>query len=231
MQLPKFGKVKYRNSQPLPADAVIKTAKVVEQADGWYVSLCVETAIAPWPAAPVAGIGVDVGLKALATLSTGESVANPKQLKQAQRKLARLQRAVSRKKKGSSNRRKAVQKLAKQHLRVRNCRQDYLQKFTTRLLRENQAVVVEKLNIAGMLKNHSLAGAIADASWGELNRQLAYKAKWYGRAYEQVAPHYTSQDCSACGHRNKALTLAVAGVDVPRVWGAPRPGRKCGPQH
>jgi putative transposase len=221
VQLPKFGKVKYRNSRPLPPDAVIKKAAVSEQADGWYVSLSVETDVAPWPVAHNASVGVDVGVKALATLSTGESLPNPKHLKQAQHKLARLQRAVSRKKKGSSNRKKAVQKLAKQHLRVRNCRQDYLQKFTTRLLRENQAVVVEKLNIAGMVKNHKLAGAIADASWGELNRQLAYKALWYGRTYEQVAPQYTSQDCSVCGHRNTALTLAV------RAWVCPA----CGAQH
>lgn len=221
VQLPKIGKVKYRNSQSLPADAVIKRAIVSQQADGWYVSLCVEADIAPWPVAPVARVGVDVGLKALATLSTGESLANPKHLQQAQRKLARLQRAVSRKQKGGSNRRKAVQKLAKQHLRVRNCRQDYLHKFTTRLLRENQAVVVEKLNITGLLQNHKLARAIADASWGELNRQLAYKALWYGRSYEQVAPQHTSQDCSACGHRNKALTLAI------REWKCP----ECGTHH
>lgn len=219
--LPKFGKVKYHNSRELPADAVIKRATVSEQVDGWYVSLNVETTIAPWPVALTARVGVDVGLKELVTLSTGETVANPKHLQNAQRRLTRLQRAVSRKKKGSSNRKKAVQRLAKQHLRVRNTRQDYLQKLTTRLLRENQAIVTEKLNLVGMVKNRNLAQGITDASWGELNRQLAYKAVWYGRTHEQVAPHHTSQDCAACGYRHKELTLAV------REWRCPH----CGTQH
>jgi putative transposase len=169
----------------------------------------VEADITHLPVAANAGVGVGVGIKGLATLSTGEIIANPRHLQQAQHRLARLQRSVSRKKKGSQNRRKAVQKLARQHLRVRNCRQDYLQKLTTWLICENQAIITEQLNIAGMLKNHRLARAIADASWGELNRQLAYKALWYGRSYEQVAPQHTSQDCSVCGYRNRDLTLAM----------------------
>lgn len=219
--LPKFGKVKYRNSQELPADAVIKRAIVSEQADGWFVTLCVETTIIHLPMAPNGRVGIDVGLKELATLSTGETIANPKHSRQAQRRIARLQRAVSRKKKGSNNRAKAVLRLAKQHLRVRNTRQDYLQKLTTQLIRENQTIVTEKLSLVGMVKNHRLAGAIADASWGELNRQLAYKAEWYGRTHEQVEPRHTSQDCSVCGYRYKELTLAV------REWSCPQ----CGTQH
>jgi putative transposase len=120
-----------------------------------------------------------------------------------------LQRAVSRKIKGSHNREKAKQKLARQHLRVRNCRQDYLHKLTTRLICENQAVFTERLNIGGMVKNHHLARSIVDAAWGELNRQLAYKACWYGRSYTQVAPQHTSQDCSNCGYRNRDLALSM----------------------
>ena len=221
VQLPKLGKIKYRNARPLPADAVIKRATVSEQADGWYVALCVETDIAPLPVAPNASVGVDVGIKELATLSTGESIANPKHLERAAWKLRVLQRAVSRKQKGGANRRKAVAKLALQHLRVKNTRTDYLHKLSTRLIRENQAIVAEQLNIKGMVKNHCLARAISDAGWGELNRQLAYKARWYGRHHEQVAAPYTSQDCHACGYRNKALTLAV------REWACP----ECGSVH
>jgi putative transposase len=96
-----------------------------------------------------------------------------------------------------------------------------LDKLTTRLIGENQAVITERLNIAGMLKNHHLAHSIADASWGELNRQLAYKALWYGRGYEQVALHHTSQDCSVCGYRYGKLTLAE------REWACP----ECGTVH
>ena len=218
LQLPKLGKIKYRNSQFLPADAVIKRAVIREQADGWYVSLSVETAIPAWPVAPNVRVGVDVGLTELATLSTGEKIANPRPLKQAQWRLARAQRAVSRQQKGSQNRRKAVHKLARAHQRVRNVRQDGLHKLTTRLLRENQAVITEQLAITNLVKNHHLARRIHDAAWGELNRQLAYKAVWYGRHYEQVAPQHTSQDCSVCGLRNRQLTLAV------RVWTCPACG-------
>jgi putative transposase len=179
------------------------------------VGLCVETDILPLPPANQALVGIDVGIIALATLSTGETMANPRHLQQAQQRLARLQRAVSRKKKGGNNRRKAINKLARQHLKVRYCRQDFLHKLSTRLIRENQAIITEQLNIAGMMKNHRLARSIADASWGELNRQLAYKAQWYGRSYEQVAPQYTSQDCSEGGYRNQKLSLAM------REWTCP----------
>jgi putative transposase len=208
VQLPKLGKIKYRNSRLLPHDAIIKQASISQQVDGWYIALCVETDIAPLPPASQAQVGIDVGIKTLATMSTGEAIANPRHLQQAQHRLARFQRSASRKKKGGNNRRKAIQKLARQHLRVRNCRRDYLHKLTTRLIHENQVIVTERLNIAGMLKNHNLAKSIADASWGELNRQLAYKSLWYGHCYEQVAPHYTSQDCSVCGYHNQCLTLA-----------------------
>jgi putative transposase len=223
IQLPKLGKIKYRQSQLLPADALIKSAVVRHQADGWYVSLAVETVITPLPVAQHASVGVDVGLKELVVLSTGEKIENPRHLRNAQFQLTRLQRAYARKQKGSNGQAKAKQALAKAHLRVKNTRQDYLHKVTTRLIRENQAITTEQLQIPSMVKNHSLAGSIHDASWGELNRQLAYKASWYGRRYEQVAPQYTSQDCSTptCAYRHKELTLSI------REWTCPA----CGTTH
>jgi putative transposase len=181
----------------------------------------VECDVAPLPVAANVSVGVDVGIKALATLSTGEVIVNPRHLFAAHHKLVRLQRAVSRKKKGGANRRKAIAQLARQHQRVKNTRNDYLHKLSTRLIRENQAVVTEQLNIRGMGKNHALARAISDASWGELNRQLAYKALWYGRHHEQVAAPYTSMDCSVCGYRHRSLTLAV------REWAC----SECGTVH
>jgi putative transposase len=218
VQLPKIGKIKYRNSRPFPAGGEVKSATVSKQADGWYISLVVETEIQPLPIAPNASVGVDVGIKTLATLSTGETVENPKHIYKAAFKLRVLQRSVSRKKKGGKNRKKATQKLAKQYLNVTNTRIDYLHKLTNRLIRENQAIITEKLSIQNMVKNHKLARSIYDASWGELNRQLTYKAIWHGRHHEQVAPQHTSQDCSDCGYRNKDLVLST------RVWACPECG-------
>lgn len=206
IQLPKIGKVRYFNSQP--CEGVIKQAIVRQRADGWYVSLVVETDIEPLPTSPNS-IGIDMGIKSLLATSEGESIDNPKHLYKAERKLKRLQRSVSRKKKGSSNRRKAVQKLARQHQIVANTRKDFHHKLTTRLIRENQAISVEELRIKNMMANHNLAKSIGDAGWYQLTEMLAYKARWYGRTFEKVNARHTSQDCSACGHRNTDLTLQV----------------------
>ena len=206
IQLPKFGKVKYRNSQDCIGQ--IKRATVRECADGWYVCLCVETEIDPLPKNKN-HIGIDVGIKSLLVTSNGETVENPKHLYKAQRNLKRLQRSVSRKKKGSANRKKALKKLALQHQKVANTRKDFQHKVTTRLIRENQAIAVESLQIQNMLANHKLAKSISDAGWYSLTQMLEYKARWYGRTFEKVSARHTSQDCSACGYRNKDLTLSV----------------------
>ncbi|AQG79165.1 RNA-guided endonuclease InsQ/TnpB family protein [Spirosoma montaniterrae] len=206
VQLPKFGKVKYRNSQTL--SGTIKRATVRECADGWYMCLCVETDIEPLPISPNS-IGIDVGIKSLLVTSDGATIENPRHLYKAERKLKRLQRGVSRKKKGSANRRKAIKKLARQHQKVANTRKDFQHKLTTRLIGENQSISVESLQISNMLANHHLAKSIADAGWYGLTQMLDYKAKWYGRSFEKVSACHTSQDCSCCGYRNTELTLAV----------------------
>lgn len=218
VQLPKFGKVKYRHSQDCVGQ--IKRATVRECADGWYVCLCVETDIEPLPESQNR-IGIDVGIKSLLVTSSGETVDNPKHLYKAERKLKRLQRLVSRKKKGSANRRKAVKKLARQHQKVANTRNDFQHKLTTRLIRENQAIAVEQLQIKNMLGNHHLAKSISDAGWYSLTQKLAYKARWYGRTFEKVCARHTSQDCSGCGYRKTDLTLSV------REWICPA----CGSVH
>jgi putative transposase len=206
VQLPKFGKVKYRNSQD--CTGTIKRATVRECADGWYVCLCVETDIEHLPANQNS-IGVDVGIKSLLVTSDGETIENPKHLYKAEKKLKRLQRSVSRKKKGGANRKKAIKKLALQHQKVANTRKDFQHKVTTRLIRENQTIAVENLQIKNMLGNHHLAKSISDASWYSLTQMLEYKARWYGRAFEKVSARHTSQDCSVCGQRNTTLTLSV----------------------
>jgi len=206
VQLPKIGKVKYRKSQTI--EGSIKTAHISKQADGWYISLVFEVAIQPLPTTTNT-IGLDVGIKSLVTFSNGSPpVDNPKYLYQYQRQLTKAQRSVSRKKKGSANRKKAVEKLATIPLKVSNTRRDFQHKLSTQLIRENQTIVVEDLKVSHLLKNHKLAKAISDCGWYGFIRMLEYKAKWYGRSFIEIAPQYTSQDCSTCGKRNTELRLA-----------------------
>ncbi|MBO0947245.1 RNA-guided endonuclease InsQ/TnpB family protein [Fibrella forsythiae] len=218
VQLPKFGKVRYFNSMDFVGR--IKQAIVRECADGWYLSLVVETNIEPLPVT-TNHIGIDVGIKSLLVTSAGEVIENPKHLYKAERKLKRLQRSVSRKKKGSNNRKKAIKRLALAHLKVANTRKDFQQKVTTKLIRENQSISVEQLQIKNMLANHHFAKSISDAGWYGLTQLLEYKAKWYDRAFEKVSARHTSQDCSGCGYRKTDLTLSV------REWVCP----SCGSAH
>ena len=206
VQLPKFGKVRYRNSQD--CNGSIKRATVRECADGWYVCLCVETDIEHLPKSENS-IGIDLGIKSLLVTSDGQTVENPKHLYKAERKLKRLQRSVSRKKKGSNNRKKAIKKLALQHQKVANTRNDFQHKVTTKLIRENQGISVEDLKIKNMLANHHLAKSISDAGWYQLTQMLDYKARWYGREFVKVCARHTSQGCSVCGYRKTDLTLSV----------------------
>ncbi|WP_415837332.1 RNA-guided endonuclease TnpB family protein, partial [Pontibacter korlensis] len=185
----------------------IKTASIVKEADGWYVTLCCQVDITPLPPTDSV-VGLDVGVKSFVVTSDGQVVDNPKHLFRYQYQLRKAQRSVSRKKKGSSNRRKAVAKLARLHLKVRNTRKDFLHKLTTQLIRESQAIVVENLQVQHMLKNHKLAKSISDAGWYQFVQMLAYKSKWYGRELVKVAPNHTSQDCSVCGWRNTDLKLS-----------------------
>ena len=204
IQLPKIGKVKYRKSQLVVGS--IKTASVLKEADGWYITLCCEVNIAPLtPKYNI--VGIDVGIKSFSVTSDGVLTNNPKHLYKYQHQLRRTQRAVSRKKKGSNNRKKAIQKLANVHLKVRNTRKDFQHKLSTQFIRENQTIVVENLKIRNMVKNHKLAKSISDASWYQFIQMLEYKSKWYGRDFQKVAPNYTSQDCSVCGWRNAELQL------------------------
>jgi putative transposase len=140
----------------------------------------------------------------LATCSDGSVFPNLKPYRKAKKRLAHLQRAVSRKVKGSSNRKKAVQRLARQHLRIANIRKDALHKLTTWLAKNHGTIVIEDLNVAGMLKNHRLSSAIADCGFYEFKRQLLYKAEWYGAEVVLADRFYpSSQLCSGCGHRQK----------------------------
>jgi putative transposase len=187
----------------------------------YLASFLVEEAIEPLPVVR-AMVGVDVGLKDLAALSTGEKIANPKHLSKSARILVHAQRNLARKQKGSKNREQARLKVARVHARIADQRTDGLHKLTTRLIRENQVICVESLAVKNMVRHHALAKAISDAGWGELVRHLEYKAAWYGRTLVAIDQWYpSSQRCSACGHVLDSLTLDV------RQWTCPA----CGIRH
>nr|WP_030456250.1 RNA-guided endonuclease TnpB family protein [Herbidospora cretacea] len=197
-------------SRPLPADAAPSTVTVSRDAAGrWFVSILVEEQIAPL--SPVDSmVGVDVGISALATLSTGERLANPRHEASRRRKLARAQRALARKSEGSRNWERAKLTVARVHARISDRRRDHLHKVTTRLVRENQVIAVEDLTVANMVKNRSLARAISDAGWRELRSMLTYKAAWYGRELLVVDRWFPSSKlCSACGVVATSMPLDV----------------------
>jgi putative transposase len=153
-------------------------------------------------------VGIDLGLTYFATLSTGERIENPRHLKWSSRKLCRLQRQHVRKKKGSNNQNKARLKVARAHERVHSQRLDFLHKLSTRLIRENQAVAVEHLNVTGMVQNHKLAKAISEVGWAEFIRQLKYKADWNGKTLLQIGRFEPSSKLCTCGIINRELRLS-----------------------
>lgn len=153
-------------------------------------------------------VGIDVGLKDLFVTDTGLKTGNPRHTAKYAKRLALLQRRLSKKKKGSSNRAKAKLKVAKLHAKIADCRLDNLHKLSRRLINENQVVCVESLKVKNMIRNPKLSKAIVDASWGEFTRQLEYKADWYGRTLVTIDQFFpSSKRCSDCGHTLSKLTL------------------------
>jgi putative transposase len=190
--------------------ARILSATISREADRWFVSFGLEVdRAAPRNRAAGEVIGVDLGVATLATLSDGTVIANPRPLTRYLRRLRRLSRAHSRKQRGSANRRRSAMTLARLHRRIRNIRTDQLHKLTTNLAKNHGRIVVEDLHVAGMVRNRHLARAISDAGFGELRRQLIYKAAWYGSELV-IADRFfpSSKRCSACGEVREHLTLA-----------------------
>jgi putative transposase len=207
--LPRLGRLRLKEREYLPTKGVqILSATVSEQAGHWYVSLQVEEEQAATPnCGPV--VGIDLGITHLATLSDGTVIPNPRHLKRRLKKLKRLHRMVSRRKKGGTNRKKAVRKLAKLHRQIKQQRCNTLHQVTTRLARTKSVLVIEDLHVSGTLKNHHLAQAIGDVGFYEFKRQLLYKASWYG-ARVLLADRWepSSKRCSSCGWLDADLTLA-----------------------
>ncbi|MDV3001993.1 MAG: IS200/IS605 family transposase ISMae41 [Chroococcopsis gigantea SAG 12.99] len=176
----------------------------------WHISLRFDDpTIKPLPATDKA-IGIDCGITSLVITSDGDKIPNPKHFKKHHRKLRLAQKSLARKDSGSKNREKARIKVARLHAKITDCRQDHLHKLSSRLVRENQTIVVEDLAVKNLVKNHKLAQAISDASWGELTRQLAYKCRWYGRNYIEIDRWFpSSKRCSNCGYVLEKLPLKV----------------------
>jgi putative transposase len=203
----KVGDVKVRWSRDLPSAP--SSVTVIREADGrYYASFVVEVAAAPLPAV-TADVGLDLGLSVLAATSDGEKIANPRHLRARERKLAKAQRELSRKQKGSANRAKARVKVAVHHRKVREARADHLHKTALRLVRDNQAVYVEDLAVSGLARTR-LAKSVHDAGWATLVRLLEEKAERYGRSVVKVGRWFpSSQICSVCGVKDGPKPLNV----------------------
>ena len=196
------GKFKLIGSRDLHfyASGEIKRIRIVRRADGYYAQFCINVERKEEPVLTGKAIGIDVGLNHFYTDSDGETVANPRYLRKSEKALKRLQKRVSRKKKGSSNRKKAINTLGRKHLKVTRQRKDFAIKTALCAVKSNDFVAYEDLQVRNMVKNHKLAKSISDVAWSQFAQWLEYFGKVYGKTISAVAPQYTSQECSNCGN-------------------------------
>lgn len=224
LKLPKnknFGLIKVKISQPIRG--TIKTVTISQVPSGkYYVSMNVAIWYQSLPSRG-SSIGLDLGTKVLVITSNGDKFDNIRTLENHQAKLAKLQRQLAHKQKGSKNYEKARIKLAREYERIANIRKDYLHKISHKIVSENQAIFSEYLNVKGLMKNHRQAKSIGDASWYEFTRQLEYKSAWSVRVYHKVDRFFTSsQLCSSCGFKYEAVKTKNL-----REWRCPN----CGAYH
>jgi len=185
------------------APGEIKRIRVIRRADGYYAQFCIDVERTEETIPTGKAVGLDVGLNHFYTDSTGETVSNPRHLRQSEKALKRLQKRVSRKKKGSGNRKKAINKLGRKHLKVSRQRKDFAIKTALCVVKSSDFVAYENLQVKNMVKNHKLAKSISDAAWSQFAQWLQYFGKVYGKTVIAVAPQYTSQNCSTCGNSVK----------------------------
>ncbi|SEK35788.1 RNA-guided endonuclease InsQ/TnpB family protein [Nonomuraea pusilla] len=218
LRLPKIGDVPVRWSRPLPA-APSSVTVVKDAAGRYFASFVVEVTEQPLP--PVESeTGIDLGLSAFAVLSNGRKLDSPRFLRRAEKKLKRLQRALSRKAKGSNKRAKARLAVARQHAKVTDARREFHHQLSTQIIRENQTVIVEDLAVKGLARTR-LAKSVHDAGWSQFVTMLEYKARLYGRAFHRIDRWFpSSRLCSECGTIQQSMPLSV------RSWTCP-----CGAVH
>jgi putative transposase len=216
IQLPRIGLIRLKEHTGKFSGRIL-SATVSREVDRWFVSLTVETEkFKPDLSHQREAVGIDVGLTTFAALSDGTKIDAPKPLNRSLKRLKRLSKKHSRKVKCSQNRKKSAFQLARLHRRIKNQRRDFLHKTSTQLAKTKSVIVIENLNIKGMLKNHSLARHIIDAGWGEFRRMLEYKGAWYGSLVE-LAPRFfaSSKTCSCCGYVMAEMPLNI------RSWTCP----------
>ena len=199
LSLSKMGRIPIRLHRPI--EGTPKTVTVSREADGWYA--CFSCADVPTEPLPLTGreTGIDVGLTVFLVTAEGDVVENPRHYRCGEQRLAKAQRRVSRRKKGSNRRKKAVKLLAKAHQHVKRQRADHHHKTALALLRQYDVIYLEELRVRNMVRNRHLAKSISDAGWGQFRTILDAKAAWAGRHVIAVPPAFTSQDCSGCGER------------------------------
>lgn len=210
IKLPVIGWVNLNEKGYIPTDGIrILFANISERAGKWFISVQCEAEIEDKPTPSGEPLGIDVGIKSLATFSDGRIFDNPKAFGKNEKKLARLQRELSRRKKGSANRQKTKDKIAKLHLKISNVRKTSLHTVSAHAMKNSpQSIVIEDLNVKGMVKNSNLAKAVSDSSMSELHRQIKYKAGWNNIEVLEANRWYpSSKTCSACGHKKETLGL------------------------